>query len=101
MCIPTRVINPGAVKAKGLFTMLSKKPTVTPQSSRPRNTKSLATFRTGHFTRQSSRGEHDGMGGRPEITSCPVVTYFTIMSMFATIVYLNIIHKPGRLNQSG
>ena len=93
MCIPTMTrVAPTISKLARLGHY------ITPSPQHVKTQRSFATFQCG------LAGEGKGLVGRrpacpgntPEsFNSCPVLTYFSILSAFVAIVYLNSIHGTG------
>ena len=90
MCIPTKVVPPAAGFLKNLSTMArTKVPTVTTQLQTKQSIKTFATLRCGPL---NNKGVKRSIGNAPEMASCPVVTYCSILSIFTAIVYMNMAH---------
>ena len=90
MCIPTKVV-PAAGFLRNLSTMArTKTHSVTTPLQAKQSTRTFATLRCGPVNNKGVKGS---MGGNtPEMTSCPVVTYCSILSIFTAIVYMNMAH---------
>merc|ERR1712059_2194 len=97
MCIPTRVINPTR-RASNLLTILARKTANNANQVSKQSTRKLTNIR--HYSSEKlARGMETGVtpGGGPELASCPVITYLSIITIFTSIVYLNLVHRK-RIN---
>ena len=95
MCIPTKVApTAGFLRANISKMTKTKTSTVTPAPShQPRQVRSFATLKCGPM----NKGMKGTMGNAPEMASCPVVTYFSILSIFTAIVYMNTAHGMKKM----
>merc|ERR1712098_808426 len=89
MCIPTKVA-PTAGFLRNISKMARTKATVVPTQllQTKQSNRAFATLRCGPV----NKGMKESIGNTPEMASCPVVTYCSILSIFTAIVYMNMAH---------
>jgi hypothetical protein len=98
MCIPTKVINP-TMRASSLLTIMARKTANNANQVSKQSTRKLANIRF-YSSEKLAQGHGVTAPGGPELASCPVITYFSIITIFTSIVYLNLAHTtsgpPGK-----
>ena len=89
MCIPTKVAPTAGFLRANISKMAKTKTSINPPPShQARPVRSFATLKCSPV----NKGMKETMGNTPVMTSCPVVTYFSILSIFTDIVYINTAH---------
>ena len=85
MCIATKVA-PTAGFLRNISKMVRTKATAVPTQLQTKQS------RCGPV----NKGMKESIGNTPEMASCPVVTYCSILSIFTTIVYMNMAHRAPK-----
>ena len=95
MCIPTKVAPTAGFLRANISKMSRTKTSTVPSQAQqqPRQIRSFATFKCGTV----NKGIKDTMGNTPDMASCPVVTYCSILSIFTAIVYMNMAHGMKKI----
>ena len=95
MCIPTKVAPTAGFLRANISKMSRTKTSTVPSQAQqqPRQIRSFATFKCGTV----NKGMKETMGNTPDMASCPVVTYCSILSIFTAIVYMNMAHGMKKM----
>merc|ERR1711892_430450 len=96
MCIPTKVAPTTAGFLRANISKMTRTKTSTVPSQahlHARQTRTFATLRCGPV----NKGVKEALGNTPEMASCPVVTYCSILTIFTAIVYGNMAHGMKKI----
>ena len=89
MCIPTKVAPTAGFLRANIYKMSRTKTSTVPSQAQqqPRQCQCGAV----------NKGMNETMGNTPDMASCPVVTYCSILSIFTAIVYMNMAHGMKKM----